>query len=103
EPLVDNHQSYRVNVKNGDGHLSSAAVQLNVFGIVDLLDNSETLSQEERVNLAHRAGLKVVPDANCPGVLWFLDPETNKTLNPPFMVAFPFRDHERITLPPDGR
>jgi hypothetical protein len=106
EPFVNGHQSYKVNVKNGDGHLSSAAVQLNVIGTVDLLDRADfagTMSLEERMNLAHRAGLKVVKDANCPGVLWYLDPETNRTLNSVVMASCTFDGHERFALPPDAR
>jgi len=84
EPLVENHRSYKVNIKNADGHLSSAAVQLNVIGLVDLLVGAEfggTMSREERANLARKAGLKIAENADCPDSLLYLDPETNRTLN----------------------
>jgi|SRR5215510_13076066 len=105
EPLVDNHRSYKVNIKNADGHLSSA-VQLNVIGIIDLLHGADvtgTMSQEERVNLAHKAGLRVVEDDNCPGFLWYLDRETNRTLNSVAPVLCSFNDQPGIPSPPGQR
>ena len=90
EPLVHNHQWYEVHIKNGDGHLSSAAVQLDVIGIVDLLDNSEkvgTMSSEERANLAQKA----------------VDPETNRTLNSVVVIGCTFDGHERFSQPPGER